>query len=140
MTHWQVARSLYRVSFVLLILLTLGGVAILGLTFLHDGPGPPWWFALTWVVILAYNWYAFGSLPYAIDWEEGGVIEFHRFRGVARVHPLEVISLSGTFLYAGFLRLKHRGGAIYLFAQTDGMHEFISRLKAANPAVQVTGC
>jgi hypothetical protein len=140
MTHWQVARWLYRVSFVLLLLLTAGGVAILGLTFLHKGPGPPWWLALTWAAIMAIVWNIFGSLPYAINWEEGGVIEFHRFRGILRVHPLEVVSLSGTFLSAGYLRLKHRGGAVNLYAQMDGMHEFISRLKTANPAVRVTGC
>jgi len=139
MTHWQVARSLYGVSFALLLLLTLGGAAILLLTFLHDGPGPPWWFALAWLVILAYNWYAFGRLPYAIRWEEGGAIEFHRFLGTTRVNPQDIVSISGMFIWAGFLRLKHRGGVIYLFAQTTGMHEFITRLRAANPAVRVTG-
>ncbi len=86
---------------------------------------------------LGYAVYLYLCIPHELCWQAEGRLEARSPVKTVILDPGEIISLSGTTFYPGFLRLRYRQGRLLLFAFIEDREEFISRLKAANPRVEI---
>ncbi len=86
---------------------------------------------------LGFAVYLYFGIPQELCWQADGRIEARSPIRTIILDPEDIISLSGVTFYPGFLRLRHRQGGLLLFPFMDGLEEFLSRLKAANPRVEI---
>ena len=61
-------------------------------------------------------------------------------RATERKKYREIESIKPYSSQFGFLIVRTSGGKIRLLNQFDGFHDFILKLKTANPAVELRGC
>jgi hypothetical protein len=119
--------------------------SVIGLSFASGifqsakGDGPPRVVGIFWIVIIA--WYAYWvlSLPHTIFISESGAVTFI---GVVRKRETtlrEIRSIKPDSQF-GFLMVKTSTGKFRILNQFDEFHDFLVRLKAANPAVELRGC
>ncbi len=101
--------------------------------------GPPRIVGIFWFVIIV--WYAYWvlSLPHTIIVSESGNVEFIGVIRKRQTTLREIKSIKPDTQY-GFLIVKTGSGKIRIFNQFDEFHDFLVRLKAANPAVELRGC
>jgi hypothetical protein len=141
MTTYRLSRQILVFLYGLLAFMTLLGLVLVLNVVLRGGDrGPQSVVLVLWLGVLAWVWYAYLRIPYAIHWPEDGTIEITSPLRRLTLAPRDIVSLKGMFLSPGFLKLRHTGGKIILLAQMDGLHEFIIRVKAANPQVEVGAC
>jgi hypothetical protein len=123
---------------------TLVGILILvGAVHMEDGQGsgPPPLFGLFWLGIVGIQWYYWVlSLPHTIRVSDDNQIEFTSIIRRQRATPREIRSIAPYNSQFGFLVIKTDHGKIRLLNQFDGFHEFLTWLKANNPAVELKGC
>lgn len=86
---------------------------------------------------LGYVMYLYLGIPLELCWQADGRLQVRGLMRTVTLDPGDIISLSGFTFYPGFLRLRHRRGRLLMFAFMDGLGDFISRLKAANPRVEI---
>ena len=77
-------------------------------------------------------------MPSAIEWRGDGAIHF---KGPIRTVVVSVSAIESIRPYGiGFLTLRYSGRKLVLLNQFDEFHEFLWRLRQANPGIQLRGC
>ena len=97
-------------------------------------------FLLIWVGFAGFYAYRMLQMPSTIEWLGNGAVSF---RGPIRtlsipISEIQSIRPDGNGL--GFLEIRFIGGKLQILNQFDEFHEFLSRLKAENPNVELRGC
>ncbi len=124
----------------------LGVFTIVGLLFItgifqsSNGDGPPRAVGIFWLGIVGWYWYWVLSIPHTIGVSESGNVEFISVIGTRRTTLRDIKSIKPYSSQFGFLIVKTVSGKIRLLNQFDGFHDFILRLKTANPTVELRGC
>jgi hypothetical protein len=96
------------------------------------------WFFAVWVGGLAFIWYQVLRTAYAVTLD-GDVC---RFRGLVRrtnVPVQQIESLRASRMGGNVVTLRHRDGKILILQPIAEFHDFVSRLKKLNPAVELRG-
>lgn len=86
--------------------------------------------------IMAYRWLRFTTV---IDWHGDGTISFRAPLRTFRIPLAEIQSIRPTHTL-GLPELHCRGKKLHLFSQLGEFHEFIHRLRKANPEMIIQGC
>ncbi len=124
----------------------LGVFTIVGLLFIagvlqsSNGDGPPRVAGIFWLAIVGWYWYWVLSMPHTIGVSESGDVEFISITRTRRTTLREIESIKPYSSQFGFLTVKTGSGKIRILNQFDGFHDFILRLKTANPRVELRGC
>jgi hypothetical protein len=105
-----------------------------------NGDGPPRAVGILWLGIVGWYWYWILSMPHTIGVSESGNVEFIGVTRTRRTTLREIKSIKPYTAQFGFLLVKTGSGKIRILNQFDGFHDFIIRLKTANPAVELRGC
>jgi hypothetical protein len=123
-----------------------GLVALMGIGFLYlsvarpmqDSPPPV--FALVLLIGMALFWVRQLRMPRRIILHEDGRLEFVSpvRRVVITVQDITSIKPDGSQL--GFLIVRWGAGKLRLLNQFDDFHDLLSRIKQANPGVEIRGC
>ena len=135
-----IQRHLKILFFGMLALFTIIGLLLItGLFQSTKGDGPPRVFGIFWLGMIGWYWYWMLSMPHTIIVSESGHVEFI---GVIRkrlttLREIQSIKPDSQF---GFLTIKTSSGKFRILNQFDEFHDFILRLKTANPAVEIRGC
>ena len=130
----------------ILIFGVLGVFTIIGLLFItgllqsSNGDWSPRVFGIFWLAIVGWYWYWVLSMPHTIGVSKAGNVEFISVIRTRRTTLREIESIKPYSSQFGFLIVKTGSGKIRLLSQFDGFHDFILRLKTANPAVELRGC
>ena len=127
----------------IILLIPLGIFAILAILFLVFGSlkgGPPKFVGIFFLGWVAWFCYFISSIPYKINAYGASEIEFISLTRNRRVSPVDIISIKPYGSQFGFLLVKTNRGKIKLINQFDGFHEFIAKLKVANPSIELRGC
>jgi hypothetical protein len=130
----------YRVTglqpyFMLTVLVGLTAFAPLVLWKALHGDHP--WFDLIWLGILVWFWFnALDRVAYRIDLR-GDAVEFRSIAHRRRTSLERIESI--TSRQGGVVTVRYEGGRVDLVGALDGLHDFISRVEAANPAVRLRG-
>jgi hypothetical protein len=95
------------------------------------------WFTIVWLGILAWFWFnALVRAAYRID-VVGEAVEI---RSLARCRHTTLSGIrSIKSRQAGFVTIRFDGGRFDLIGAVDGFHDFVTRVKSANPAVELQG-
>jgi len=101
---------------------------------------PPWFVGLFPLFGIAAIYLQLALIPYRIRWREDGAIDFVAWARTRTVRLEDLVSIKPDTSQVGFLRFKHRKGSFRLFPQFDGFHEFLTRVKTANPGIEMRGC
>lgn len=101
---------------------------------------PPQFIGLFFLAMIAWFSYFVLSIPNKIKVYDNIEIEFVSLIRKKRVSPTDIKSIKPQASQFGFLLIKTSHGKIRILNQFDGFHEFISNLKAKNPAIQLRGC
>jgi hypothetical protein len=124
-----------------LMLLTAVGLSITtGMLPASHGVGPPRAFGILLLGIVAWYWYWVLSMPHTISVSEPGDVEFIGVTRTRHTTLREIESIKPNSSQFGFLVVGTSGGKFRILNQFDGFHDFILRLKTANPAVELRGC
>jgi hypothetical protein len=67
-------------------------------------------------------------------------VEFISLLRRRTVRAQEIRSIKPAGAHVGFLVARTDRGRIRLLAQFDGFHDFLSRLKAMHPGLELRGC
>ncbi len=129
-----------------LVIAVLGILGIVGLLLavnaFSDGKDP--WServgGLLFLAVVVWNASWVLSLPQRISVSETGQIEFRSPLRRRTVTSGEVVSIRPDGGQFGFLTVRTARGKIRLLNQFDGFHDFLTELKARNPAVELRGC
>jgi len=84
--------------------------------------------------------YLFLRIPYEIQIRDDRIIEFRSVLRRTAITPEGILSIRAKRSQMGFADVRTSAGRIRLITQMDGFHEFLSRLKSLNPAVEIKGC
>ncbi len=101
---------------------------------------PPWFIGFIPLLVIVGIYSQLALIPYRIIWCENGAIDFVAWARTRSIRIDDLISIKPDASQVGFLRIKHRLGSFRLLPQFDGFHEFLTRLKAANPNIEMRGC
>jgi len=101
---------------------------------------PPWEFILG-IIFLAYSWMLPGlTFPSRISLSPDGRIEFANALGRKVIYAGDVQSIRPEGMTPGIFVVRANRKEIALSAQFDGFHDFLARLKAMNPNIELKGC
>jgi hypothetical protein len=132
----------YRVSgfqlyFMLAVLVILTATApLVVLSIFRQGEDT--WFAVIWLAILAWFWFnALVRVAHRID-VSGEDVEFRTIARSRRTSLNRIRSIRSSQL-GGHATIRFDEGRFDVFGAIDGWHDFITRVKAANPAVELKG-
>jgi hypothetical protein len=94
------------------------------------------WFYLAWVAALGWFWFNALRTAYRIE-VEGDAVTFRTLGGrklttLSRVHSIRSTN-------AGHTTVRFEGGRVDLLGGFDGFHDFVARVKQANPSVELKG-
>jgi hypothetical protein len=119
--------------------------SIIGLLFLSgifqtaQGDGPPRLVGIVWIGIIGLYSYWVLSLPHTIIVSQSGKVEFMSVLRKRQTTLREIQSIKPDTQY-GFLIVRTSSRKIRILNQFDEFHDFLARLKAANPNVKLQGC
>ena len=119
---------------------TLLGFLLVSGLLQHAPGGPPQFIGIFFLAMTAWFWYFVLSIPTKINVYDNIEIEFVSLIRKKRVSPTDIESIKPQPFKFGFLLIKTSHGKIRILNQFNGFHEFISNLKANNPATQLRGC
>jgi len=125
---------------VFLALAGLGGCLAFFPAIFKDPKPPPPLIGLIFLAVLAVNVLWILAIPYRITWSRDGVIEFISLYRRRTVRPGEIRSIKPASANFGFFIVQTDHGKIKILAQFDGFHDFLGRLKAVSPGVELRGC
>lgn len=140
MRAYRLPASLLSFIYGLLAIMTLGGLAMLARGVGSSAGGPPIWFVLVWLGLMACVWYVYLKIPYKIKLLDDGSLEFHSLLRQLTLHPRDISAIRGVLLSPGFIRIRHTEGTALLLGQMTGLHELIAHIREANPEATVSGC
>lgn len=126
----------------LLLVAFVGGAAALitwSLTSQHP-KAPPLAVGLIWFGIVIIYLFFFLSMPHRITLASDGTVEFISLWRRRTVRAEEIKSIRPEGSQFGFFMVRTERGKIRLLAQFDGFHDFLSRLQAMHPGVELRGC
>lgn len=116
------------------------GVALLLPSIIRDSQAPPLLVGVMFLVILLFSLWWILSLPSRITLAADGTVEFISRWRQWTVRAEEIRSLKPEGSHLGFLVVRTDRGKIRILAQFDGFHDFLTRLKARHPTVELRGC
>jgi hypothetical protein len=117
------------------------GVAIIALPWLYHIPkAPPPLVGVIWLAITCFYLYWILSLPHRITLAQDGTVEFISLLKRRLVRAAEIRSIKPQGSQLGFFMVQSDRGKIRLLAQFDGFHDFLTRLEALHPGVELRGC
>ncbi len=122
-----------------LIVAVFGGAG--GAVMLAHGPKPPspiFGVILLAMVALYLLWIL--ALPNRITLSQDGAIEFISVLQRRAVRAQEIVCIRPSNSRLGFFVVSTANAKIRILAQFDGFHEFLTRLQAMNPTVELKGC
>ncbi|MCL4500461.1 MAG: hypothetical protein M1438_01230 [Deltaproteobacteria bacterium] len=130
------------------LMLVLGFVAFTGIavafslapSLIQSTKVPPPMVGVIFLVILVFYLIWVLSLPYRITFAGDGTIEFIGVLRRRTVRAEEISSIKPEGSQVGFFMVRTDRGKIRILAQFDGFHDFLTRLKAMHPAVELRGC
>jgi hypothetical protein len=141
MKVYKLARSIVVMMWVFLTVLAAVGaflvVRVLGWT---ASPALPQGVVFIWLGLLAWIWYSYLRIPYAITLRDDQVLEFRSFLKRTLVAPGDLLSIKAVPLSLGFINIRHKGGKIRLINQITGLYELICTVKSLNPNIEIQGC
>ena len=146
MKTYKLYISRASVVFMLLFLtiLTLLVPVLFLLNFDNPNNRPPGFLIIPWLLIMAWNWWAYLRIPYQIKVFDDGGIEFKSLIQNTVIRNADMFSIrpyGGKLGWGnGFYVIKHRNGKIHIIQQFTGFYEFLSLLKSTNPNFQIIGC
>ena len=116
------------------------GVALLLPSIIRGSKAPPPLVGVIFLVMLLFYLGWILSLPSRITLAADGTVEFiSRWRQrTMRAEEIRSIKPEGSHL--GFFVVRTDRGKIRILAQFDGFHDFLTRLKAQHPTVELRGC
>jgi hypothetical protein len=79
-------------------------------------------------------------LPYRLTLAADGALEFISVWRRRTVRAEEIRSIQPDSCQLGFLLVRTASRKIRILAQFDGFHDFLTRLKAMHPGVELRGC
>ncbi|MCL4504072.1 MAG: hypothetical protein M1438_19790 [Deltaproteobacteria bacterium] len=101
-------------------------------------PPPPVGMIFLVFVVVYLAWIL--SLPHRITFAGDGTIEFISLLRRRTVRAEEIRSIKPEGSQLGFFMVRTGRGKIRILAQFDGFHDFLTRLKAMHPTVELRGC
>ncbi len=116
------------------------GFAVIGVPLLVRAPkAPPPLFGVFFLAVICILLFYFLRLPHRITLAPDGAVEFRSIlrRRVVRVEEIRSIKPSS---HIGFFLVRTDGATIRLLGQFDNFHDFLTRLQALNPRVELRGC
>ena len=138
--HLYIQRHLRILIFGLLaIFLIIGLLLVTGLLHSSKGDGPPRFIGVFWLGMVSWYGYLILSLPHTITVSESGQVEFISIIRKCQTSLREIESIKPASQF-GFLVVRTATGKFGILNQFDGFHDFIVRLKTANPTVELKGC
>jgi len=122
------------------VFVSVGTIIVVGPALFRNWTGPPWFMGFIFLAILGGNALWVLSIPHKIMFHQDETVEFISVLRRRRVPVREIVSIKPEGTTYGFLVVRTESSKIRLFAQFDGFHDFLTRLKALNPAVELRGC
>jgi hypothetical protein len=93
-------------------------------------------FLVVWLAILGFFWYVMlYRLAHEIRLGNGTAT----FRGLVRHSKVPVQRISRLQVRGNVLTVRWERGRVDLLFPIDGLHDFVKRVKAANPTVELVG-
>ena len=124
------------------LVLAFGGVGfamIVAPLLVQTPKAPPPLFGVFFLAVICILLFNVLSLPHRITLAPDGAVEFRSIlrRRVLRIEEIRSIKPSS---HIGFFLVRTDGARIRVLAQFDNFHEFLTRLQALNPRVELRGC
>ncbi len=116
------------------------GFAVIGLPLLVRAPkATPPLFGVFFLAVICLLLFNVLSLPHRMILAPDGSVEFRSIlrRRVVRIEEIRSIKPSS---HIGFFLVRTDGPTIRLLGQFDNFHDFLTRLQALNPRVELRGC
>jgi hypothetical protein len=104
------------------------------------GENTRWFAGFAPLVLLVLFFSQHALTPNRIRWQTNGVVDFVSWLRTRSIPIEDFVSVKPDNGQFGALRIKHRRGSLHLSPHFDGFHEFVARVKAANPNVELRGC
>ncbi len=124
------------------IFLALGGAAcalIVVPSLVQAHKGPPPLFGVIYLVFICIALFSILRLPHQITLAPDDTVEFRSILRTWVVRAGEIRSIKPS-AHLGFFLVRTDGANIRLLAQFDGFHDFLTRLQAMHPLVELRGC
>jgi hypothetical protein len=128
MKEYRTKGSTLAFTFGSLVVLTL--VTGFGLFFAE----PRWFFAAILLALL-WEWNRHLRAPVSVQVRDDGSIEFRTPVGRSEIEAGEIERIRRAGRYCS---IEHAGRTTNLYANMEGLEEFLSHLQAANPDLEVT--
>jgi len=122
------------------VFVSVGVIIFIGPALFRNWTGPPWFVGFLFLAILGGNALWILSIPHKITLHRDGMVEFTSVLRSRTVPVRDIKSIKPEGTTAGSLVVRTESSKIRLFAQFDGFHDFLTRLKAVNPTVELRGC
>lgn len=130
----------YRVFvFGMMVMMSLVGVGFLMSALRTDPSDPRLTVILLSCGILVWNWIILLTIPHEIRFDSFDRVSFHSLARTLTLRAADIRSIKPYGIGGGFYLLRHNSGKIRLITQFTGFHEVVSRIKAANPMVEIIG-
>ncbi|MEA2336809.1 MAG: hypothetical protein QOE82_816 [Thermoanaerobaculia bacterium] len=105
-----------------------------------DPNSPPGFVAVFLIAIPCFLWFRVLSTPHLITLEIDGTATFVSLIRSRQFHLREIVSLRPAGNEFGFFKIDFGHGKQKFLAQFTGFHDFVRRLKEANPNAVILGC
>lgn len=129
------------IIFVILSILTCVFAAVGVGSIIGTNPNwPPGIFAVFLIGIPCFHWFRVLSTPHRITLDVDGTTTFISVIRSRQFHLREVKALRPVGGELGFFTIDFGHGKQKFLAQFTGFHDFVTRLKEANPNAVVLGC
>ena len=115
-------------------------IILIGPALFRNWAGPPWFVGFFFLAILGVNALWVLWIPHKIMLHQDRTVEFTSVFRNRRVPVPEIVSIKPEGTTPGFLVVRTERSKIRLLAQFDGFHDFLTRLKSLNSAVELRGC
>ena len=128
MKEYRTKKSTLAFTFAFLLVLTL--VTVFGLFFAE----PRWFFAVI-LLALVWEWNRHLRAPIRVRVSDDGSIEFRTLIGRREIEATTIERIRRAGRYCS---IEHGGRTTNLYANMEGLEDFLSHLRAANPELEVT--
>jgi hypothetical protein len=127
-------------TFIVVAFVSVGIFSFVGPALSPGWNGPPWFLVVLFVAIIVGNGLWICSQPHKIVLDPDGTIAFISILRIRNLSARDILSIKPEGTTYGFLVVRTERSKIRIIAQFDGFHDFLARLKAMNPAVELRGC
>jgi hypothetical protein len=127
MKEYRAKRSTVVLTIGFLVLITV--LSVVGLLFAE-----PRWFFVVILFALAWEWYRHLRAPVRIVVNDDGAMRLRGLVSQIELHPKDITRIRRAGRYCS---LEHGGKTTNLYANMEGLQEFLSGLQSANPEIDV---